>query len=141
MMRNRSASFLYRRLDDRHFVGRLHDRLCEAFGDTRVFRDIDSIPAGTNFRNEILRTLSEVDVVVALIGRRWVHATGGPIEEDYVYMELAESLQRGKPTIPVLIEDTVMPLQSELPPEVRGITAINAVAIGGDPAFGPTRLG
>ena len=49
----------YRRADDHHFIGRLHDRLCGAFGDDMVFRDIDSIPAGTNFRNVILRTLSE----------------------------------------------------------------------------------
>lgn len=58
----------YRRADDRHFIGRLHDRLCDAFGEEMVFRDIDSIPAGTNFRNAILRTLNEVDAVVAVIG-------------------------------------------------------------------------
>ena len=58
----------YRRADDRHFIGRLRDRLCDAFGDEVVFRDIDSIPAGTNFRKIILRTLHEVDAVVAVIG-------------------------------------------------------------------------
>ena len=61
----------YRRADDHHFIGRLHDRLCGAFGDDMVFRDIDSIPAGTNFRSVILRTLNEVDAVVAVIGPRW----------------------------------------------------------------------
>ena len=58
----------YRRADDRHFIGRLHDRLCVAFGEEKVFRDIDSIPPGTNFRQVILRTLDEVDAVVAVIG-------------------------------------------------------------------------
>jgi hypothetical protein len=61
----------YRRADDHHFIGRLHDRPCGAFGDDMVFRDIDSIPAGTNFRSVILRTLNEVDAVVAVIGPRW----------------------------------------------------------------------
>lgn len=67
----------YRRADDRHFIGRLHDRLCEAFGDEMVFRDIDSIPAGTNFRNVILRTLNEVDAVVAVIGPSWARPSDG----------------------------------------------------------------
>ncbi|MEP7113008.1 MAG: TIR domain-containing protein [Ilumatobacteraceae bacterium] len=67
----------YRRADDRHSIGRLHDRLCDAFGEDKVFRDIDSIPAGTNFRQVILRTLNEVDVVVAVIGPNWAHPSAG----------------------------------------------------------------
>lgn len=89
----------YRRADDPHFVGRLHDRLCDAFGDDHVFRDIDSIPVGTNFRDAILRTLDEVDVVVAVIGPRWL-PEGPPRPDDFVFLELAEALRRETPIIP-----------------------------------------
>jgi hypothetical protein len=124
----------YRRADDHHFIGRLHDRLCAAFGDDMVFRDIDSIPAGTNFRSVILRTLNEVDAVVAVIGPRWVRQAGDETS-DYVYLELAEALQQGKHVIPVLMEQTPMPAQDALPVDLRSLTEINAISVHGDPAF------
>ena len=125
----------YRRADDRHFIGRLHDRLCEAFGDDNMFRDIDSIPAGTNFRNVILKTLNEVDVVVAVIGPRWSPDEGHDPDTDYVFLELAEALRDAKPVLPALIEDTPMPAGERLPDSVRPITAINAISVHGDPTF------
>ena len=128
----------YRRADDRHFIGRLHDRLCDAFGDQMVFRDIDSIPAGTNFRNVILRTLNEVDAVVAVIGPNWLRATDmhdAAAETDYVYLELVEALRQGKPMLPVLMDDTAMPMPEMLPADLRALSDINAISVGGDPAF------
>jgi hypothetical protein len=127
----------YRRADDRHFVGRLHDRLCDAFGEERVFRDIDSIPAGTNFRQVILRTLDEVDAVVAVIGPNWARPSGGDAaaSTDYMFLELIEALKQGKPLVPVLIEDTLIPSLDGLPPDLRALREINAISVHADPAF------
>jgi TIR domain len=126
----------YRRADDHNFIGRLHDRLCGAFGDDMVFRDIDSIPGGANFRSVILRTLNEVDAVVAVIGPRWVRdTTPGQESADYVYLELAEALKQGKPVIPVLMEGTPMPRPDLLPADLRPLTEINAISVLADPAF------
>ena len=58
-----------RRAVDRHFIGRLHDRLYDAYGDEMLSRDIDLNPASTSSATSSLRTLSEVDAVVAIIGR------------------------------------------------------------------------
>jgi hypothetical protein len=124
----------YRRADDRHFIGRLHDQLCGAFGDDMVFRDIDSIPAGTNFRAVILRTLNEVDAVVAVIGPQWARNTTDT-SSDYVYLELAEAIQQNKLVIPVLMEQTSMPAPDTLPADLRSLTEINAISVQGDPAF------
>jgi TIR domain len=127
----------YRRADDRHFIGRLHDRLCDAFGEEKVFRDIDSIPAGTNFRQVILRTLNEVDVVVAVIGPNWAQPSDGhdAADTDYVFLELVEALRYGKPVLPVLLEDTEMPSAHMLPSDLRPLVDINAISVHGDPAF------
>jgi TIR domain len=127
----------YRRADDRHFIGRLHDRLCLAFGEEKVFRDIDSIPPGTNFRQVILRTLDEVDVVVAVIGPNWARSTAGDTAaaSDYVFMELIEALKHGKPVLPVLIEDTPIPSRADLPTDLGVLRDINAIAVRADPAF------
>ena len=43
----------YRRTDDLNFNGRFHDKLVSVFGEANVFRDIDSIPAGTRFEDVI----------------------------------------------------------------------------------------
>ncbi len=125
----------YRRADDGHFVGRVHDRLCGAFGDEMVFRDIDSIPAGSDFRSVILHTLNEIDVVVAVIGPYWVRPTAEGAEPDFVYLELAEALKQGKPVIPVLMESTSMPSAEILPSDLGPLAAINAITVHGDPAF------
>ncbi len=127
----------YRRADDRHFVGRLHDRLCDAFGEEMVFRDIDSIPAGTNFRSVILHALTDVDIVVAMIGPHWIRAVGtdGSIDADYVFLELAEALAQGKPVIPALMDGTAMPSAVDLPQSLRSLLEINAVSVQGDPDF------
>ncbi len=124
-------------LDDRHFIGRLHDRLCDAFGEEKVFRDIDSIPPGTNFRQVILRTLDEVDAVVAVIGPNWARPSGGDAaaSTDYVFLELIEALKQGKPVVPVLIEDTLIPSIDELPSDLRALREINAISVHADPAF------
>ena len=125
----------YRRADDHHFIGRLHDRLCAEFGDDRVFRDIDSIPPGTNFRDVILNTLNEVDVVVAVIGPNWGGRGAGNDQADFVYLELAEALRQAKPVIPALMEGTSMPPSESLPADLRPLTEINAIWVHGDPTF------
>ena len=68
----------YRRTDDANFTGRFHDKLIGIFGDANVFRDIDSIPAGTRFEDVITARLADVDAVVALIGPTWAARIGSP---------------------------------------------------------------
>ena len=58
----------YRRSDDPNFTGRFHDKLIGVFGETNVFRDIDSLSAGTRFADVITESLDHVDAVVAMIG-------------------------------------------------------------------------
>lgn len=40
----------YRREDSAHVTGRIYDRLVQQFGRTAVFKDVDSIPLGIDFR-------------------------------------------------------------------------------------------
>jgi hypothetical protein len=43
----------YRRKDDRWAAGRINDRLIASFGIHAVFRDVDAIKPGKDFRHEI----------------------------------------------------------------------------------------
>jgi len=49
-----------------------------------------------------------------------------------VAQEVGAALDRGIPIYPVLVEDTPMPRESELPPALKRLTHDNAVSIGDD---------
>jgi len=123
----------YRRTDDANFTGRFHDKLIGVFGDANVFRDIDSIPAGTRFEDVINARLADVDAVLALIGPTWA----GRIDasSDFVRMEIAHALQAGTPVIPVLIEDTALPTPDSLPDDLKPMLDRQTVRVRRDPDF------
>src|SRR5207253_11264670 len=62
----------YRRADSAPITGRIYDRLCARFGADHVFMDIDSIPIGIDYRNHIDDSLKHCDVLLTVIGPRWV---------------------------------------------------------------------
>jgi TIR domain len=124
----------YRRADDMFLAGRLSDRLADDFGDENIFFDVDSVPPGTDFREVIRDRIDAADVVLALIGSRW-NAGRLALVNDFVRMELGESLRQHKPLIPVLIADTAMPGPDELPEELASMAFLNALRIRPDPDF------
>src|SRR3954453_5314214 len=65
----------YRRGDTAGYAGRLADGLAERFGAPQIFRDVDSIPAGTDFVEAMQAAVAGCDVLVAVIGREWLTAT------------------------------------------------------------------
>jgi hypothetical protein len=123
----------YRRTDDANFTGRFHDKLIGVFGDANVFRDIDSIPAGTRFEDVINARLADVDAVVALIGPTWAGRIDSP--SDFVRMEIVHALASGTPVIPVLIEETPFPTADTLPDDLKPMLDRQTVRVRRDPDF------
>ena len=64
----------YRRDDSQAWAGRLYDALRRTFGPTRVFRDIDTLEAGVDYAEAIEQWLAKSDVVLVVIGPRWLTA-------------------------------------------------------------------
>jgi hypothetical protein len=103
----------YRHDDSLDITGRIFDRLAGHFGREAVFRDIDNIPPGADFRRHIDRVLDESDIILAIVGPRWL----GPDNEqrrlaspnDPVRVEIETALRKNKPLIPVLVARAVMP--------------------------------
>jgi hypothetical protein len=58
----------YRR-DDGAQAGRLADRLVAHFGTDAVFKDVDAIPVGEDFRSALKAEIERSDVVLVLIGK------------------------------------------------------------------------
>ncbi len=64
----------YRRSDNPDATGRLYDRLVAEFAKAQVFKDVDSIPLGHDFRGHLNGIVSDCAVVLAIIGPRWTDA-------------------------------------------------------------------
>lgn len=110
----------YRRDDTRHVAGRLAGDLADKFGESAVFRDVDSIGAGLDFTTQLEDALSRCAVMLVLIGPRWLPLLHERMDKpDWVRQEIAAALQRGVRVVPVLVEDAKLPAASDLPPDLE----------------------
>jgi hypothetical protein len=135
----------YRRADSTYLIGRVRDRLITAFGDETVFRDIDDIPAGADFRTVLEEKTNKCDVMLVIIGPQWVGITDANGNKrlfdpgDYTRVEVETGLRRlehGKTTvIPVLVMNAQMPSFRELPESLNQLAFQNAISIRNDPDF------
>ncbi len=57
----------YRRKDSADITGRLYDRLVAKFGKKAVFKDVDSIPLGVNFRDFLDAQVGQCNVFLSII--------------------------------------------------------------------------
>jgi len=123
----------YRRQDSAGITGRISDRLRVHFGNDAVFMDIDNIPFGVDFREHIAAEVGQCDVALAVIGPRWSGKTKASRRiddpKDFVRIEIESALQRGIPVIPVLIDQTKMPGETDLPPSLAGLVYRNAIVV------------
>jgi hypothetical protein len=141
--KKRSGSIFvsYRREDSREITGRICDRLNGEFGKETVFRDVDSIPAGVDFRQHIGNTIDHCNVLVAIIGNQWLEAKNAKGERrleltgDPLRVEIETALNKGIPVIPVLVKNGRMPDADELPESLQPLAYRNAIIIPGEPYF------
>jgi Novel STAND NTPase 1/Sulfatase-modifying factor enzyme 1/TIR domain len=135
----------YRRDDSADVTGRLHDRLKGHFGDGTIFLDIDTIPIGLDFRKAIADAVNQCDVLLAVIGDRWLDAryTEGPQQgsrrlddaHDYVRIEIESALARGIPVVPLLVGKATMPAEAHLPDGLKELAFRHAAEARSGPDF------
>ena len=63
----------YRRSDSAAASGRIYDRLCQTFGEGSIFKDVDDIPPGANYRAILENEVALCDVLLVIIGQRWLN--------------------------------------------------------------------
>jgi hypothetical protein len=131
----------YRRADSASVVGRIYERLVTRYGRSNVFKDTDSIPAGSNFRDHIQTVLRRCVLQVVVIGPNWLGTTGAEGRrrlddpEDLVRVEIETAHQLGLTTIPVLLAGAQMPSPTDLPPSLAFLSDLNALPVRNDPDF------
>lgn len=122
----------YRRGDSAGIAGRIHDRLSRAFPGTKVFMDVDGMKAGADYVQQLQQQLEQCRVLIVIIGPGWLdskNANGSrrlDDESDMVRHEIHTALERDALIVPVLIDDTRMPAEHELPPSIAGLARRHA---------------
>jgi hypothetical protein len=113
----------YRRKDSQSTTRAIFERLEHEFGVGSVFMDVN-IPLGTDFRAYIDDILKQCDILIAVVGRKWL---GGKRngqarildEDDFVRLEIETAIQRKTVIIPVLVDGASMPTKAHLPVSMR----------------------
>lgn len=116
----------YRREDAKGEALALRTVLAAKLPRCDLFMDVDGgIKPGSNYVRVLDERVSGADVFLCLIGPRWLDVTdaGGKrrldTAEDFVRIEIASALKRDIPIIPILVDDTGMPAEQELPEQIR----------------------
>jgi hypothetical protein len=131
----------YRRADSADVTGRIYDRLLQQFGKSAIFKDVDSIPPGVDFKTHLEKAVGRCKIFLVVIGDRWLDATDSKRRnrlqdpDDFVRIEIESALNRNIPIIPLLVRGAFMPAEEKLPRSLRKLVYRNGIPIRSDPDF------
>jgi CHASE2 domain-containing sensor protein len=124
----------YRRDDSALAAKLLHEELARHFGAEHVFMDIEDIGYGDDFVARIGSHLDEADVMVVVIGPRWLEILQARLGgDDWVREEVRRALARrdatGAPRVIAALVDGAAEPVAGLPEELRPLAASNMLRI------------
>ena len=131
----------YRRADSADVTGRIYDRLMRHFGESAIFKDVESIPLGIDFKEHLEKAVGKCKICLVVIGDKWLDATDSSQNQrlqdprDFVRIEVETALNRNIPVIPLLVRGAAMPTEETLPPSLGKLAYRNAIPIRPDPDF------
>lgn len=130
----------YRRSDVPYAATLIRDRLVRQFGAESVYFDVDSVPLGLDFRRHIQRAVEQCDVLLVVIGERWLELDKQGNQrledpEDFVRVEIETALKRGIPVIPVPVGNARIPRAADLPEAISSLAFRNASEVRPGPSF------
>jgi len=123
----------YRREDSPGHAGRLFDSLEQRFGSGHVYLDAALIQPGRNFHDVLGRAISAANVMLIVIGPRWLLATNEAgvsrlsNTDDIVRQEVHAALEREITVIPVLVNGAFMPRAQDLPRPLDILAFLQAI--------------
>lgn len=131
----------YRREDTQETCGRIYDRLVASFGQDAIFKDVDSIPPGIDFKQHIQDVIPQCAVQLVVIGPMWLEVRDASGQRrlddpnDNVRLEIEAALQHGVKMLPILVKNATMPREEEMPEPLSQLARVNAVSVRYDPDF------
>lgn len=135
-MKATSTIFInYRREDTSGYAGRIFDSLSNEFGEDHIFIDVTKINTGNDFTEVITQALDKSDYFLVLIGNTWLtckDAQGNrrlDNKDDFVRREIQLAIAQKIKIIPLLLEESRMPLGEDLPADIQEMCKWQAIEI------------
>ncbi|MBS1615479.1 MAG: CD225/dispanin family protein [Bacteroidetes bacterium] len=125
----------YRREDSNWNALALYNELQKYFSKEQLFKDFNAIRPGDDFVESIAGALQRCDVLLVLIGAKWLDAidTTGKQRltdpDDFVRLEIAKALSREIKVVPVMLDGAKMPRPEQLPEPLQSLTRRQLVEI------------
>lgn len=127
-----SVFISYRRDDSAASAGRLYETLGNAIGSELLFKDVDNVGLGLDFRDEVERAIRRSQVLIAVVGPNWGSESGLHrlnTDGDYVRQEIALALDHNLTVLPVLVDGAELPSPHDLPADIRPMIFRNAAVL------------
>jgi hypothetical protein len=121
----------YRRSDTAADANALYQTLRAKFGEGALFKDVDNVPLGINFRSVIEEAIRESSAILVLVGPQW-DVTRLAEQTDNVRLELEAALRSGKTVIPVCVRGARLPSPTALPESLAEFPLLNAATLDHD---------
>jgi hypothetical protein len=127
----------YRRADSAEITEKIYQRFVARFGKRNVFKDVNSIPIGKDFRAVIEEELITCDMMLVIIGSSWLNITDAEGKrrldnpEDAVRTEVELGLRHVQ-VIPVMVGGAPIPPEDELPRRLSQLIFQNAAFVRDD---------
>jgi hypothetical protein len=128
----------YRHDDGAPWARLVHSSLVKHFPQNQIFMDVDNLDPGIDFVEAIEESVGSCDVLIAVIGRRWLTASDEHGKrrldnaKDFVRLEIETALERGIRVIPILVEGAMMPRPDHLPEKLKSLARRNALEVSHD---------
>lgn len=125
----------YRRNDCPYAATSVYKSLSQSFGRSCIFKDVDNIPLGENFKEYIHKIITNCEVMLVLIGQKWLSAYNDDgvrrLDEhsDMVRIEIESAIERKIPIIPVLFDGVPVPKPEELPSSISSLAFYQGISI------------
>jgi hypothetical protein len=118
----------------------MYDRLQQAFPGQPLFKDVDTIPGGVDYRRSIVDAIASSQAFLLIIGPDWMgrrpdgsYRIADP--SDWCRAEVEAALVRGIPVLPVLVRGATMPDIGAVVPALADVAYQNARVVRADPDF------
>lgn len=131
----------YRRDDSADIVGFISRKLIDEFGPNSIFRDIDSIPLGVDFKAFIVSSIARCQMCLVVIGPDWLKMCDARgqrrihLANDIVRAEIETAIQLKVPVTPVLVRGAEIPASNELPSSIAELSKRNGLVVRPLPDF------
>lgn len=130
----------WRRLDNPDTTGRIHEHVVKRFGEQTVFRDIEKIPLGDDFRKALQERLGDCKVLLAIVGPDWLKSARNDAkpsgeDTDWVQTEILTAKNLGIPVVPVYIAGASPADLDVLPGRLENFPNLQSYTVRPDPDF------